>query len=335
MTSITQKIARKLRWMGNDALFASGWKPAEKILSGPGQRILAYHGIFKEHRHPPNGRFLSVERFALQMGFLAKNAQVVTLSDYFSGAFDPERFAVALTFDDGYRNNLRYALPVLERHALPATFFLTSATAQGAEWLWADFLDVATRFAPSKIEIEGQVFYKKRWRHTEFFQNKSGQTLRDVARHSLSLSFLKSMESAFLAAGAWEDAASQWEHWALLSPSEIRELADSPMAEIGAHGQTHQDLAIMNPEKACAELRESQKALEAICGKPIRALAYPFGAYTRDLLDFAEKIGFSRQLAVDFQFSADKNDPRLRERLVQNPFVSDQNQWIALKKGRY
>ncbi|HSJ07311.1 MAG TPA: polysaccharide deacetylase family protein, partial [Longimicrobiales bacterium] len=34
---------------------------------------------------------------------------------------------VAITFDDGYRDNVRYAAPLLERHGLPATFFVATA----------------------------------------------------------------------------------------------------------------------------------------------------------------------------------------------------------------
>jgi peptidoglycan/xylan/chitin deacetylase (PgdA/CDA1 family) len=125
------------------------------------------------------------------------------------------------------------------------------------------------------------------------------------------------------------------EYWALLSPLEIRELADSPYVTIGAHGHTHQDLAFIPHEEACLELRNCKATLEKISGRTIQALAYPFGAYTRALIDYAQSIGFTQQLAVDFLFPEDHTDQRLLERLVINPYISAPNQWGAIKNGRY
>ena len=46
-------------------------------------------------------------------------------------------------------------------------------------------------------------------------------------------------------------------------------------------------------------------------------------------------LGFSQQLALDFLFPEDHTNHRLRERMCMNPFISDGNQWLAVKKGQY
>ena len=315
-------------------LFSTGLRNTNAILSKPGRRILVYHGLDKKGDKALNGRFISAAEFDAQIRFLAQNAQIVSLDDYFAKQFDPQRFTVAITFDDGHQTNLRYALPVLEKYAAHATFFLTAAAGRGADWLWMDFLDVATRLGPSSIEIDGRVFQKKRWRHTQYFVDTNGQKLVDLARYS-PFSFVQKMETAFIEAGVWDGAGSLSEYWALLSPPDIRDLAASPYATIGAHGHTHQDLAFISHEEACAELRHSKATLEKIGGKTIYTLAYPFGSYTRALVDYGESIGFLQQFAVDFLYPEDHTDKRLRERLVINPYISAPNQWLAMKKGRY
>lgn len=334
LNGIVQKFARQARLFASDALFSTGLRQASNILSKPGRCILAYHGLDSRGDKTLNGRFISATEFESQLLFLSQYAQIVSLDEYFSEKYDTQPFTVAITFDDGYQNNLRYALPVLEKYAAPATFFLTGAAGRGAAWLWMDFLDVATRLAPPKIEIDQRIFQKKQWRHTVFFVDAEGRKLVDWARYS-PWSFVQKMETALLEAGAWEGAEALSEYWALLSPTEIRQLASSPYATIGAHGHTHQDLAFLPFGQACAELCDCKSALEKICRKSIFDLAYPFGAYSRAMLDYAEHIGFSRQLAIDFLFPEDYTDRRLRERLVINPYISETNQWLAVKKGRY
>ncbi len=325
---------QKARWMANDALFLTGWKKAHQILGSSGQRILVYHGLDQKGEKALNGRFISADTFAAQVRFLKDHAQIVTLNDYFSGQFADQPFTVALTFDDGYRNNIQYGLPVLEQYGVPATFFLTGAASRGAQWLWMDFLDVATRLGPPAITIHDHLFVKKKKRHTLYYADAQGRTLGDWARKT-PWSFIQAMEAAFLQNGAWNQADTLSTYWALLSTAEIAQLASSPLVTIGAHGFTHQDLALLPLADACRELEACKLFLEKTIRKPVRALAYPFGSYTRALVDSAEKMGFDQQLAVDYLYPEDHHDPRLRDRMGINPFISPTNQWLAIKNGAY
>jgi peptidoglycan/xylan/chitin deacetylase (PgdA/CDA1 family) len=333
-SNLSAKIAQRVSLWSNDAFFALGWRQMRSVLSGPGQRILVYHGLDQRGETTLNGRFLSAVRFEEQVRFLSENTQIVALSDYFSGNFDQNRFAVAITFDDGHRNNRQYAVPILDKYAAPATFFLTSAAGRGAEWLWMDFLDVATQQAPATIEVDGRRFTQKTWRHTRFFVDQEGRKLVDWARYS-PWPFVQAMETALLNAGAWNGAEHWATYWQLLAPADIREMADNARFTIGAHGHTHQDLARLAPEQARLELAACRDFLQKTTGRPVSALAYPFGTYTRDLVESAAEMGFSQQLALDFSFPEDHTDHRLRERMCMNPFISDANQWLAVQKGRY
>lgn len=80
-------------------------------------RILTYHSI-GHRRYEMN---VTPEAFAAQIAWLAGYYSVIPLESAVAG--EP---GVAITFDDGYRDNLTNAVPVLERHQCPATIFVVS-----------------------------------------------------------------------------------------------------------------------------------------------------------------------------------------------------------------
>lgn len=80
-------------------------------------RILTYHSI-GHRRYEMN---VTPEAFAAQMDWLSTHQQVISLEQAAAG--EP---GIAITFDDGYRDNLLNALPILERHRFPATLFVVS-----------------------------------------------------------------------------------------------------------------------------------------------------------------------------------------------------------------
>ncbi len=86
----------------------------------PTTRILTYHSI-GHRRHEMN---VTPENFRAQMAWLAKNATVISLRD--AGEGHP---GVAITFDDGYRDNLLHAAPVLKEHGFPAVVFMLAGKA--------------------------------------------------------------------------------------------------------------------------------------------------------------------------------------------------------------
>lgn len=98
---------------------ASRWRP--------GIRVLMYHRVLP--RTGFDQLTVTPERFAAQMEVLAASREVVSLSaavaDLDNGM--PSRVSTVITFDDGYRDNLLHALPVLRRLNLPATIFVTTA----------------------------------------------------------------------------------------------------------------------------------------------------------------------------------------------------------------
>jgi len=99
-------------------------------------RILAYHGV--DDREEPrlnfDGFHVRPEVFEQHLRTLAGHYSVVRLSEFaerFQRGEPPPSRAVAITFDDGYLNNMTHAAPLLNKYGLPATFFVTSGFVDG------------------------------------------------------------------------------------------------------------------------------------------------------------------------------------------------------------
>lgn len=87
--------------------------------------VLAYHAIGECSRDADrHNLFVSTENFERQMAFLSRRRQVVPLADIVDGRIPTGRPVVAITFDDGYRNVLRNAGPILARHGFSSSIFV-------------------------------------------------------------------------------------------------------------------------------------------------------------------------------------------------------------------
>jgi peptidoglycan/xylan/chitin deacetylase (PgdA/CDA1 family) len=125
------------------------------------------------------------------------------------------------------------------------------------------------------------------------------------------------------------------EFWKQLSEQQVKELAASEYASIGCHGYYHNDLSKISLEKATEEMIMSKSYLEGLTGKSINSLAFPYGAYSKQLITEVKKLGFSKLLATDFLFEDDNAESLLKERLTINPYISSINQMHATISGQY
>lgn len=199
---------------------------------------------------------------------------------------------LALTFDDGYRDNACHALPVLERHAAPFTLFVTPGFADRTSRLWwveleraigvLDRIDVdvgGTRVVASAVtdQEKSAAFSSLYW------------LLRGGPEERLLSVIGSLMEQAALRSEAIvEELCLDWEG--------IRALATNPLCTIGAHTLTHPMLAKHDAARVREEIAGSRREIEMHIGLPVRHLSYPVGdpgsAGAREFA-LATELGFS------------------------------------------
>ncbi|MBS1597818.1 MAG: polysaccharide deacetylase family protein [Bacteroidetes bacterium] len=297
-----------------------------------GARIVLYHGICIDDPLRFNNIFLPVNTFREHIRFYKEHFNIISLDDFYQQRFSDDRFNICISFDDGYANNYRYVLPLLEQLKVPATFFITSIREAGYDILWNDFIGILGKYGPEKIEFRNEVFVKRR--ANQYVSVKTGEELKEMIR-AQGFGIKKEMMETLYPLVSFRKNQSEEDYWLQMTEQEIFYLSNSKWATIGCHGYYHNDLAAIDIHDVETEMIQSKKYLERITGKRINSVAFPYGSYSRAVIDSAKKIGFTQLLATDFLLEEDRIDPSMRERFTVNPFISVNNQMIANIKGSY
>ncbi|MCV9939099.1 polysaccharide deacetylase family protein [Boseaceae bacterium BT-24-1] len=205
----------------------------------------------------------------------AEGYDIVSLDEALARLADPKpgRFFVALTFDDGYRDNLDHAWPVLAKHEAPWTLYVVRGFAERTARLWWLELEEAIRALPRiALDLPDGRFDVPAGSDIE--KQKAFDQLYWRLRKGPEAILLSTISG--LAGEAGIDSAALVERECL--PAEtLRSLAGAPGVTIGAHTLSHPMLAKHPQEAARREIIESKAWLEAALGIPIRHFAYPVG----------------------------------------------------------
>jgi peptidoglycan/xylan/chitin deacetylase (PgdA/CDA1 family) len=296
----------------------------------PGACLVVFHGVDIKGAVDLNSRFVSREYLERFIKYIASNFNVISVADFYAEKFEKDTFNLALTFDDGYLNNFKYVIPLLEAYHLPASFYITTIHTQ-KNFLWPDFLDLVTNATKRKtIEFEGKTYQKKR---KSEFEHK-GQTLKSRCKE---LPYSQISELYRLFAEDWKQLQGTYseDYWKLMTIEQIRQIAAHPLFSIGCHGHTHANLVAINFRDAQHEIRQSKSWLEKICGREIEEFAFPFGYYNMGLVEYCESLGFNKILLVDYNERLDASNEAMKERIVINPHLALEHQIACILKGSY
>ncbi|MCW3040331.1 MAG: polysaccharide deacetylase, partial [Solirubrobacterales bacterium] len=107
-----------------------------------GALVLTYHRIGDADACPYDRGLFSATQARLdeQMAYLRRHFDIVDTAEGLRAAYGRRGRAVAVTFDDGYRDNYDLALPVLREHRIPATFFVATGFVDRPRVSWWDEL---------------------------------------------------------------------------------------------------------------------------------------------------------------------------------------------------
>jgi peptidoglycan/xylan/chitin deacetylase (PgdA/CDA1 family) len=331
VTKIQSKLRIKANLVCNDLKGKLGMN-SSFFRQARGARILVYHGICQENATRFNSIFLTEKTFEEHLRFYARYFHIVSLDDYFQKRFSGQRLNICLTFDDGFANNSRYVLPLLEKYNMPATFFVTAIRDAGYDILWNDFLAIAQQFGPAELVLDGEKFCRNK--NNRYILKSKGKELKEVLRQT---GFEKKLSMMRLLgpSASFKDKPALKDYWLQMTEAEIAQMSHSKWVTIGCHGYYHNDLAMIKTEDAREEMAKAKKYLEKIIAKPVEAIAFPYGSYNRETVDAAKGLGFTRLLTAGFLFQEDHADAQLRERLTINPYISINNQMTAIIHGKY
>lgn len=198
---------------------------------------------------------------------------------------------VAFTFDDGYRDNRDYALPIFRRHNIPMAVYIPSEFADGNGDLWwlrlekcirelsaIDFTiaDRSFKLDSSTTEAKYSAFHEIYW----YLRSVPEPEARDAIT---ALCDAACLDTSTLC----RDLVMNWD--------ELREFAADPLVTIGAHTTGHYALAKLDPATAKLQMRENIERIETELNLPCRHFSFPYGS---EIACGEREFNFARQLGM-------------------------------------
>jgi peptidoglycan/xylan/chitin deacetylase (PgdA/CDA1 family) len=260
--------------------------------------ILMYHRVVSVSSDV-YGMAVTPEQFRAHMAVLRQHYSPLPLDQLVDAARSggiPDA-AVAITFDDGYVDNLTTASPILVEAGLPATFFLTTdGLDEPTEYWWdaSERIFFSGRPIPSSLDL----YADGRWVcQTSTLQERAEahRVFNDVLRPLPALEQRNLLDRVVAWSGL--DLAPREAHRRMVT-EEVRDLGSRPLHTIGAHTARHLWLPTQLPDVQRSEIVESRQKLERLLARPVLAFAYPYGAHDDSTRRLVGEAGFTSAVTV-------------------------------------
>ena len=286
-----------------------------KCRLAPPAVILMYHRV-AELPNDPYLLAVTPKRFAEQLDAIRTHGVPMRLQELVQSLREgkvPSR-AVAVTFDDGYADNLHQARPLLARYDVPATVFVTAGQVGRGREFWWDELDrllLQPGTLPPVLQLrlngsvrewrleESSTYTVEEYQHDRHWhvecRDDPGPRQR-VFRGLFDLLYLLPSAQRWTILDeltAWAEAPpiARPSHQTLTSEEAVR-LAEGDLVEVGAHTMTHPVLAALSAIEQRQEIQESKARLEAMLGDEVVSFAYPHGSSTPETAATVGEAGF-------------------------------------------
>jgi peptidoglycan/xylan/chitin deacetylase (PgdA/CDA1 family) len=259
--------------------------------------VLVYHRV--THLDKDNRQLtVTPENFRDALQYLTRHYYMIDIEEFAYLKKSHKRFpprSVLLTFDDGYADNYKEAVPLLESEGAAAIFFISTCRIDtGKEFWWDDIerIFLTGQTLPNRLEIEigsRQVVCDTSSREK---QREACETIRPLMRHSIADAQQKTIEALLQWSGLGPEGRASHQP---LTRQEIKSMARSKSAVIGAHAHHHAQLSLHSPDRQHRGIKRSKEILEDIIESPVKFFSYPFGGredYTSDTIRVCRKLAF-------------------------------------------
>ncbi len=259
----------------------------------PAAVILMYHRI-SDTSIEPNWLAVSPTNFTDHVQYLKQTFNTMRLTDLVESIKDgslPDR-SVAITFDDGYSDNLTHALPVLESFTVPATIFVTTNHVDSDRELWWDEMKhflLEPLYVPPRLSLQvTDCAYS--WPTV----TPEDRLVAHCALENLMRPLPADVNDAILDhLATWAGSPRKLRPaYRTVTTPQLTKLAEHPLIEVGAHTITHPILPVLSLEAQFNEIVGSRYMLEKMIHQPVHSFAYPNGDFTEQTRKLVDAAGF-------------------------------------------
>jgi peptidoglycan/xylan/chitin deacetylase (PgdA/CDA1 family) len=259
-------------------------------------------------QHDPWGLAVDPERFEEQIAYVKRHRTPMSMDELVDRLRSKTlpADAVAVTFDDGYRDNLVNAKPVLARHGVPATLFLATGFINQNTPFWWD--ELATMILASTQTIRDQQVWAGEavildWGEAEHSDMAGGWRAWDEPRTARQNAYLAIWRKLQRATAEDRDVVMNTLRCHLgpaqdplgrpMSSDEIGAFLSGGLVELGAHTVTHPALTFLSRLESRQEIEASGHRCRELATKCVNGFAYPYGDMSSEVRSDVATLGFS------------------------------------------
>lgn len=279
-------------------------------LMSPGGRgarlsVLIFHRVLAE----PDPLFpdeMCARRFDAVCSWLASWFNVMPLDEAVAclkAGIVPPR-AACITFDDGYSDNHRIAMPILQRHGLTATFFIATGFLDGGR-MWNDtVIESIRRSNGSSLDLSSLGLGQHSVSSIPDRQAAIAALLKQIKYFAIDERSAITEQIASLQVARLPDDL-------MMRSSDVKSMRQAGM-QIGAHTVSHPILAALGDEQARREIQGSKIFLEELLGERVGLFAYPNGKpgedYTADNVNVVRSLDFDAAVSTQWGATTAEDD---------------------------
>ena len=278
--------------------------------------------------------------FSKIINHLTTKFDIVPLEDYLNqpGAFSSKKGIATILFDDGYKDNIEFAAPILKKFNCPASFYVVTDCINRNIPTWTYIID--DLFQNTKKDHIGLDYEFVPEKFKKLFFSINGNPNPELKKFKPWLKQLSNFQRLEILSSVTEQCDDvPVSKNKMMSWDDVRQL-DSAGFTIGSHTHTHPMLAsLQNESEITAELQLSASIINQELSKKPLTISYPIGSFDDRVMRLSEEAGYKYGLAVEQQFfNYDQNSfykiPRVE--LYQQPWWRQQfrmsGMYSSLKK---
>ena len=293
MGNYTQKVLTKTL---SPFIYYSGIHNLTKPFFGGRGHILMMHRVVFPTKKMRIHNHLSLEitpehlesiiKFFFKKGYDFISLDLLT--DWISNNRKTDRRFVAFTFDDGYKDNLEYAFPILKKHKVPFTIYITNSFPENKAILWWYLLEdllinvqsLQYHFPSGMVDVKCYNYSQKE-RAFNIIRNHLMQLNHENIGDELNKFF-----------STYGLQVSNYTSELCLSWIDINTLIADPLFSIGSHTLNHHNLPNLSDKQAFAEIYESKVIIEDKTKRTVKHFCYPLGKFGMREMDIVKKCNF-------------------------------------------
>jgi len=295
-------------FMGKSLIGVGAWEWYLRRMAQRKQAIvLTYHRVIEkwdrtlDYSQP--GMVVTADTLDRQLAFLKKHFNIVPLS-YFIDRTPNSRHPkplCAITFDDGWRDNYEIAFPILQKHSVPATIFLTTDFIGTDRTFWHTelmyllmhgdvsryrLLQYVLQAYPSAVSHRWRRLVRSGGTPTAYDLDPLIEAVKATCGEDEIDNLIRDLRHILGTSGSLLSERRFFLEW-----DQVREMANGG-PEIGSHGCSHRILTRVNLGDAKEELARSKVEIEARIGQAVLHFAFPDGAANAELVALVGLAGY-------------------------------------------